>query len=129
MRVGLAEKTVRMSARCSVLLPLYIIITLSYFLSISLFFFFPLPQDENRSDETTSFCHTSKMELRNVSEAEQLVIKRQLYTQDTLQHTYSNTRQPRTLCDVIKGCTRRVSPRCVGRRALDFLPIVKYVWQ
>ena len=64
------------------------------------------------------------MELKAVTETDHLVIRRQLYTQDSLDQTYSKAQQQRTLCDAIKA-TCRVSPQCVGRRALNFLPIVR----
>ncbi|XP_025087547.1 sulfate transporter-like isoform X2 [Pomacea canaliculata] len=63
---------------------------------------------------------------------EVLVIRRQLYTQHDLDQAYQDQREPSSPCQVLrKHC--QCSPRCVGRTALSFLPVLrvlrKYNWR
>ncbi|KAK7099205.1 hypothetical protein V1264_003385 [Littorina saxatilis] len=67
-----------------------------------------------------------------VTPTEHVVLRRHLYTQVALDDTYKDQSESSTACDVIKR-TCQVSPKCVGRQALNYFPVAKtlrgYKWR
>ncbi|XP_070200357.1 prestin-like [Littorina saxatilis] len=67
-----------------------------------------------------------------VTPTEHVILRRHLYTQVALDDTYKDQSESSTACDVIKR-TCQVSPKCVGRQALNYFPVAKtlrgYKWR
>ncbi|KAK7500434.1 hypothetical protein BaRGS_00008341, partial [Batillaria attramentaria] len=89
------------------------------------------PEQTNTHGPTgaNSYCVGSRSEF---SAPEQVIIKRQLYTQHSLNQKYEDQAKPTTLCDLVrKEC--RCSGKCFARHALYFVPVAKslkrYKWR